>query len=85
MKSLLAQSVNALINKDMASAKTLYKEYITQKSRAVLEEVEKEKLEKDMVHGHCDGCGESSTTSESVLTSKKWVCGHCDAKKFVRA
>jgi hypothetical protein len=82
MKSLLAQSVNALINKDMASAKTLYKEYITQKSRAVLEKVEEEKLQKDMVEGHCDCCGEPATTTRAILNSKKWECGKCDCKKF---
>jgi formylmethanofuran dehydrogenase subunit E len=66
----------------MESAKSFHKEYINQKSKAVFEKVEEDKMADDMVKGHCDGCGEPVSTTRAILNSGKWECGHCGSKVF---
>jgi ribosomal protein L37AE/L43A len=77
MKDLLKQAVQSLINGDLDAAKTYHSQYVQSKSKAILE-----KLEGNLVQGHCDSCGESATTSKGSVVSGKWECGHCGGKKF---
>ena len=77
MKDLLKQAINAMINEDMVSAKKLYSQYFELKSKAILEK------DGGYIHGHCDDCGEDSTTKQHIIDSKKWACGKCESQKFV--
>ena len=81
MKDLLRQAVQALINEDIKTARELYAQYFSEKSKFILEDMNKND-NKDIVHGHCGGCGEDSTTTQKILDAKKWQCGKCDSKTF---
>lgn len=72
----LKKVVETLINGDTKNAKKIFKEYIEEKSIKLLNE------KNEIVKGHCDSCGEESTTTQKILNDKKWECGHCGSKQF---
>jgi hypothetical protein len=80
MKQLLQKAVNALVNEDTTAARKYYAQYFTLKSKAIL--AEKENLDKGLVEGHCDACGDDYTTSAKSVAEKTWQC-KCGGKKFV--
>lgn len=79
MKSLLEKTVNSLVENDLDSAKTFFSQYIKAKSVSLLRE---EQLEKGLVKGHCDNCGEEAVVNQRVANSGRWECPHCESKSF---
>ena len=85
MQHLLEQVIHNLVNGDLDTARSLYSKYFAVKSKTVFEALEKKKeKENGIVEVFCDKCGEKSTTTNSILHTGKWVCGHCDSKKYVK-
>lgn len=82
MKQLLEQSVKALIAGNIQEARNLFGKYAKLKSAAILEDGQKQN-DSDILHGHCDACGEDSSMSHNMKAKGKWTCGNCGGKKFV--
>lgn len=79
MKNFLEQFVYSLVNNDLEAAKSFHSQYIEAKAKSVMEDA---KLDKDLVKGHCDDCGEEVTTTDSIVNKGKWTCPKCGSKHF---